>query len=273
MSSAPLPPPDPIVPQLGPDGLPVAVQAALWCTELLHGRLEAAELVDHAFAAADAVTPSASQQVPRVVAAWRDTGERLVLAALPRPGRPGTFPVGAQGLGAAMDLQAVGVLLAPSLGEGLVLRMTPFGHALDGGWLLDAEPVDCPPVPARRLEALDLRTAQRAFTAGVARGVDLLEGLAASPVWTGHRSGGPAVSTAGDLPSGVDASVLDLLERASAVAAMTTQGRDTHAAHARVTARRHEALAALHRVALDTLEAGSLAAAGALAGKPSSPRR
>ena len=39
MSTPPLPPPAPVVPHLGPPGLPVAVTAALWSTELLAGRV------------------------------------------------------------------------------------------------------------------------------------------------------------------------------------------------------------------------------------------
>ncbi|WP_462417581.1 hypothetical protein [Kytococcus sp. Marseille-QA3725] len=264
MSESPLPPPDPIVPHLGPPGIPVAVHAALWSTQVLAGRLDSAELPDRAASAVEAVTPGAVSLLSETMTAWRDVGEQVVLPVHPRPGRPGTFPVGVQALGASMAPDAVGVLLAPSLGDAFVLHLTPFGHALDGGWLLDAERLPSNPVPHHRIEAVDLRTAQRSFATALRGGLEVLEARGGSPVWAGQRTGGPEVSTAGDLPAGLDGEVLDLLERAAAVAALTTDGLSTHTTHAALTETRHRAMSHLHHAALDALEAGALAAARGL---------
>ncbi|WP_141494548.1 hypothetical protein [Kytococcus schroeteri] len=262
-------PPAPIVPRLGPPGLPVVVTAALWSTAMLRGKLDPDDLTDRAAQAVEAVTPAAAHFLGTTVATWRDVGEQTVLAVLPRPGRPGRFPVGPQALGASMADGAVGVLLAPLLGEGVVLRLEPFGHALDGGWLLDVEPIACTPVPAPRLEAVDLRGTQRALAEATRRGLEVLEPLGDMPVWAGQRAGGPAVSTAGDLPPGIEPEVLDLLERAAVVATLTTEGRDTHAVHGEATRARHEAMARLHHAALDALEEGTLVAGRGLRRKAS----
>ncbi len=268
-----LPPVAPIVPQLGPLGLPVAVRAALWCTHALAGRVDPVDLPEHAAAGLDAVSPAAADALSTSVSAWRDVGERVVLAALPRPGRPGQLPVGAAALGAATSPGSVGLLLAPTLGDAFVLHLEAFGHGggdgSDGGWLLHAERVACDPVPAPLLERMDLRTATRALAAATRQAAGTLEDLAAPPVWTGTRAGGLAVSTASDLPPGLSGEVVDLLERAAAVAAMTALGQDTHAVHGHATAGRRAALLPAHYAALDALEAGSLAAATALRGNPS----
>lgn len=272
MSTPPLPPPAPVVPHLGPPGLPVAVTAALWSTELLAGRVPVDAVVDRAAGPADSVTPELVETLTVSVPAWGEVGERVVVPLLPRPGRAGLLPVGPEALGAGTAPSSVGVLVAPSLGEGFVLHLTPFGHALDGGWLLDAERVACRPVPHHAVEQAGLRAAQRGLAAAVRSGIELLETLGAPPVWAGERAGGHGAWSAAELPRRVPPEVLDLLERAAAVAAMTTEGRETHAAVGAATAGRHRALTELHHAALDALEAGSLSAARGLSGNRSGTR-
>ena len=218
------------------------------------------------------VTPELVEALTVSVPTWGEVGERLVVPLLPRPGRAGLLPVGPEALGAGTAPSSVGVLVAPSLGEGFVLHLTPFGHILDGGWLLDAERVACRPVPHHALEQVGLRAAQRGLAAAVRSGTELLETLGAPPVWAGERAGGHTAGSAAELPRRVPPEVLDLLERAAAVAAMTTEGRETHAALGAATAGRHRALTELHHAALDALEAGSLSAARGLSGNRSGTR-
>lgn len=255
--------PTSLLPHLGPPGLPVASCAALWATDVLAGRTPPEEWPDRLPETLDAVTPELAARSPELLAAWRDLGEHQVIAALPSPGRPGLVPLG-RALIEAGSSAAVGVLVAPSLGDGLVLLASEFGTSQDGGVLLDAVRVDCPPVPAARVEMHDRRSVQRTLTEALRAGTEHLESIAAPPVWTGAGAGGLAPSSSPELPAGVPGEMVDLLERAAVVAAATTAGLATTSASLASTTGRARSLNRLRDAALDALEGATMAAGRSL---------
>ncbi|MBO3129455.1 hypothetical protein [Dermatophilus congolensis] len=97
--------------------IPASVRLALWGTRVLTGHLPSAAL-DRL------ITPdidTAEPLRPRIET-WADLGERVVLAALPHPGRPSLCPHGSPALLSAATT-ANECVFAPTLGNALV----PFG--------------------------------------------------------------------------------------------------------------------------------------------------
>lgn len=253
--------------------LPYSVRLALWGTAALAGASHGPgsrtleEAVERAAPDLDDVT-----EVIAPLRLWRDLGERVLLVALPAPGRTAGLPRGSAKLTAAAT-EVGECVYVPAIGAALVPRIEQFGHGVaagDGGTVVRAEVYDCEPVPAHRLEMLSVRDAERSLRATVLSSIEVLDDIGA--VWGSQsartRADSALRSGRWALPDGIPAPALDLLTLAGTVATIAelaatepdpslvaTTGERRAAALARLAAEADQALEVATNVAALQLRA------------------
>ena len=128
--------------------LPVSVRLALWATAAYAGRLPMQDVAGRAHPDIDHVDGDLDH-----LSLWYDVGERVVLVALPRPGKLSGMPRGsAELIAAATD--AGECVFVPGVGGALVPTMQTFGTAGDQGTRVTWTAYDADPVQTYVLEAL-----------------------------------------------------------------------------------------------------------------------
>ena len=210
--------------------LPLSVRLSLWGTRVLSGDLPSAaadRLVAPGLPRAGSVRPYLEM--------WQAFGERVVLVALPHPGRLAGMPPGPPGLAAAAA-EAGECAYVPALGGALVPLELPAGDdpgsddALhrplpesgeDGGPVIGWQRFDSAPVEPWRLEGLSVREASRQLAEDTDAAIGVLSGTHQPWAWRGLRALADAALDSGDeggpgLPPGLPAEVRALIARSAA---------------------------------------------------------
>ncbi len=244
--------------------LPLSVSAALWATALLHGSATRAECLRATHAGSTDVAGDLDWPTE-----WRDLGETLAVAVLPRPGRPGWISAGG-GAGLDAAAEATEAVLAATTGHLAVPTIQEYGPAGDRGVLVTWTAYPGMPVPRHRLEATDLREMTQRFATAVREAAEDLEVAGGTP-WTASdllaagRFGG-----LDRLPAGIPSRVVELLARSALVSEAAHQGLTVEAEgpalDLQTSMRREQVLRHLAATADDTLEGAAAVAAMAIAG-------
>lgn len=243
--------------------LPASVRVALWVT--------------HAWAGGTTVTDALEKALPDVdhteglleqVRLWRGLGEAAVLVALPTPGDTTGLPrCGPVATGEAVE--AGEALFVPGLGGLLVPRHSTFGSAGARGHRIDWTAHDSAPVPAHRVEALDLSQLQGDLRRRVLAAVDELDAVGGRP-WADELARDlvdEQLGTRWALPPGLPErarKVIGLAATLSLAASMGLESSGTLSATHEQS--RSSALRALHRDAERALAEATNAACAAFAG-------
>ncbi|MGB5953310.1 MAG: hypothetical protein WBG57_12465 [Ornithinimicrobium sp.] len=149
--------------------LPASVRVALWASSALNGVTDLESAADKALPDMDDVSG-----LREPLATWRDVGERVVLVALPRPGRAGGMP-SAPAATTAAAAGAEEAVFVPGLGGALVPEISAYGPADDEGWQVQWSLHPADPMPAHVLQALDVADAELRLRQLLARVTDDLE--------------------------------------------------------------------------------------------------
>lgn len=131
--------------------LPVSVRLALWVT---HAHQEGSD-VGAAVRTACAEIDLADSPQDRLTL-WAQLGERVMVAALPRPGDLTLLPRGSRDFVAAA-VEAGECAVLPTLGGALVPRLEHYGNRWEPGVTVGWDWFDCEPLPRHVLDALSLR--------------------------------------------------------------------------------------------------------------------
>lgn len=207
--------------------LPASVRAALWGTEMLAGRLEPEGLARRALPDVDVCEGLVEQ-----VEVWRALGERVLLAALPRPGDVTGLPKGsAEFVDAATGAQEC--VFVPGVGGALVPKLSTFGPEGDQGWRARWVVHTADPMPVHRVEAVDLGQAELALRTGLAEVTEELVRAGTPPFGAAAERGLGRARAARDgavawgLPEGMPPRAVRVIELAGTVLAMADAGLDT----------------------------------------------
>lgn len=243
--------------------LPAAVRVALWATLVLGGRLRVEELPRRALPDIDEC-----DGLKEAVELWAGLGERVVLAALPRPGDLTGLPHGTPEMVQAA-LTAEECVYVPGIGGVLVPTLGTFGPEGDQGWLARWTAYPADPVPTHRIEALDLghvertlRTELAEVTAQLVRAGGLPVGPSADHGLARARAARSGAGSWG-IPDGLPPRALRVIDLAATVLALTEAGLDPalESVDATSTTRRSALLRRLRDLALTALADGTNAAA------------
>lgn len=204
--------------------LPASIRVALWGTEVLAGRLPADDLPSLALPDLDV-----SEGLTEGIRLWASLGERVVLAALPRPGDLTGMPRGGSSFVDAA-VQAGECVFVPALGGALVPSLEPFGPRGDQGWIArwTAHPAD--PVPTHRVEALDLGQVELMLRAELAELTEALVGAGPVPFGAAADLGAARARAAQDrswswgLPEDLPPRAVRVVELAGTVLALADAG-------------------------------------------------
>lgn len=238
--------------------LPASVRVALWTSHAwAHGEdVEAA--TRHALPDVDVVLGLVER-----LALWRELGERVVYAALPRPGARGLLPACD---GSALDAATVAqeALFVAGVGALAVPRHVVFGAERPGlaqRW----EAYDADPVPVHRLAGVDVAAADADLRRAVHGAIDALGDGGWVDAWQPERA--RRREERWGLPPGLPDRTRGLVVRAGAILAICDAGLE-HAEGSVSTdlrASREVPLLGLRRVATSALETATCAGVSYLA--------
>lgn len=243
--------------------LPASIRVALWSTQVLAGRVAAADLPRLALPDLDECTG-----LRETVELWASLGERVVLAALPRPGDLTGLPAGPVDLVRAAT-EAEECVYVPGVGGALVPTLARFGPVGDQGWLASWTAYPAGPVPTHRIEALDLGHIERALRTELGELTEQLLRTGAPPFGRSAENGAARAravrSGAGAwaLPDGLPPRALRVIDLAGTVLALAEASLDPQLESVDAASTSHRALL-LRRLrdhALTALADGTNAAA------------
>lgn len=244
--------------------LPASVRVALWSTAALGGRLALDQVPERAMPDLDHV----DGLLPHL-RLWRDLGERVVLAALPRAGDLRSMPRGPADLIAAATA-AEELVYVTGLGGALVPEIQQFGPEGDQGWAAHWVAFDSDPVPQHVVQQLSLPDVELELRREVAA---LTEQLASSPgqPLSGHGLEGAVrgrMDASWGLPEGLPPRAIRVIELAGAITGLAGAGLDhrLHSIDSSSTLQREQILRQLHDAASRALVAATNVGALHLAG-------
>lgn len=246
--------------------LPASVRVALWATAAFTGHVPLESVCAHALPDIDHVTGDLDH-----LTIWRDLGERVVLVALPRPGRLTGMPRASLELAGAAT-EAGECVYVPGVGAALVPTIEQFGPSGDRATQVTWTAYGCEPTAIHALEALSLHEIElhlRSVLTDATRAIDRLD---AKP-WSGSPARAVADERVGrtgwGLPDGIPLRARRVLSMAATVATTTDVGLLIEAQHTvsgTVAEQRRALLAELRDSAERALADATNVAALALAG-------
>ena len=206
--------------------LPASVRLSLWITTAWAGRTS----VPEALAAALPDVDDVAGDVDRLTL-WGELGERVLVAALPRPGDLTALPQGDPAFASAAAAAGECVYV-PALGGALVPVVDRYGPRTDEGWQVTLTAYDCDPTPVHRLEALDESHVERTLRERLLAATSALEGLDVQPfAGSSMREVADDRLAAGrwGLPDGLPGRAARTIQLAGTVAAAAQLGLDAQA--------------------------------------------
>lgn len=244
--------------------LPASVRVSLWATAAFAGRLALEEVPRAALPDLDHVEGLLPQ-----LSLWRDLGERLVLAGLPRPGDISSMPRGPVELIDAAT-SAEELVYVTGIGGALVPDIHPFGPEGDQGWEARWTAFDADPVPQHVVQQLSLPDVELQLRREVGALTSELGQAPGQPL-SGHGLEG--VVRAGmdeqwGLPEGLPPRAIRVIELAGAITGLAGAGLDhrLHSVDSTSTLQREGILRQLHDRAAHALVAATNVGALHLAG-------
>lgn len=156
--------------------LPASVRVALWASAAAGGHGALSDVAARALPDMDDVAG-----LSEPLAIWRDVGERVVLVALPAPGRLGGMPPGPASTSAAAAIAQEAVYV-PGLGGVLVPHIEQYGSLDDEGWRVSWSAFPSDPVPQHVLAALSVADVELHLRTLLADVTDDLEISAGAPM-------------------------------------------------------------------------------------------
>ena len=215
----------PTIDDMSEHELPASIRVALWATAALGGRVPQREVPRRALPDIDDCVG-----LLEPLELWASLGERVVLAALPRPGDVTGMPRGSVELLAAATLSRECVYV-PGVGGALVPTLSTFGPVGDQGWLAQWASFAADPVPTHRVEALDLGRIELSLRTELAELTDQLVSAGAPPFGSAaERGASQARSRLGaarwGVPEGLPPRALRVINLAGSVLALTDVGLD-----------------------------------------------
>lgn len=200
--------------------LPASVRVALWASAAFNGITDHSEVACQALPDMDDVTGLTDS-----LSLWREVGERVVLVALPRPGRLGGMPSApASTSSAAAAVQEA--VYVPGLGGVLVPEIAAYGPADDQGWQVDWAMHPSDPVPQHVVAALsvaDVELRLRTLMAQVSADLEIRPGApmaqAATEVFA-RRS----LNDRWGMPPGMPSRPARIIELAGSIVTLTDIG-------------------------------------------------
>lgn len=216
----------PTIDDMSEHELPASIRVALWATAALAGRVPQREVPRRAL-------PDIDECVGLLepLELWASLGERVVLAALPRPGDVTGMPRGSVELLAAAT-QSRECVYVPGVGGALVPTLSTFGPAGDRGWLAEWASFASDPVPTHRVEALDLGRIELSLRTELAELTDQLVSAGAPPFGAAAERGAARARAARlgaarwGVPEGLPPRALRVINLAGTVLALTDAGLD-----------------------------------------------
>lgn len=244
--------------------LPASVRVALWSTAALGGRLALDQVPGRAMPDLDHVEGLLPQ-----LELWRDLGERVVLAALPRAGDLRSMPRGQADLVAAATLSEE-LVYVTGLGGALVPQIQQFGPDGDQGWEARWVAFDADPVPQHVVQQLSLPDVELELRREVAALTEQLAGAPGQPL-SGHGLEGAVrdrLDASWGLPEGLPPRAIRVIELAGAITGLAGAGLDhrLHSVDSSSTVRREQILRQLHDASSRALVAATNVGALHLAG-------
>lgn len=243
--------------------LPASLRVALWATAAFAGRLPVEEVVENALPEVDHCVGLTER-----LGLWRDLGEQMVVAALPRPGATAGLPRGGPDFLAAAT-EATETITVPGLGGAAVPRFELFGPPGDEGWQVTWTGYDTDPVPVHTMAAIALPDVELHLRQEVAHLTAELAGSDRPPLGAATARGAAraVVQEQDDLPEGLPPRALRVLELAGRITALAEAGLDhrLQSVDSYATVQRESVLRHLHARAATALEQAGAVACLALA--------
>lgn len=245
--------------------LPVSVRLALWATAGYAGRLPVDDIVGRAHPDLDHVCGDLDR-----ISLWRDLGERVVLVALPRPGKLSGMPRGSPELIDAAT-EAGECVYVPGVGGALVPTIETFGPADDHGTQVRWTAYDADPVPTHVLEALSLGEIELRFRQDLQEATARIDALDTKPWNARLRSlADDLPAAAWGLPGDLPRRAVRMIEMAANVGVATELGLTVQAESqvltSQLTEQRRRLLTDLDAIADTAMAAAATVAALSLAG-------
>jgi hypothetical protein len=245
--------------------LPVSVRLALWATAAYAARTPIEEIVGRAHPDIDQVAGDLDH-----LSLWRDLGERVVLVALPRPGKLSGMPRGSAELVAAAT-DAGECVFVPGVGGALVPTIETFGSFGDQGTQVTWAAYEADPVQTHVLEALSLGEIELTLRQAVLEATAMIDALGTKPWSSRLRSlADDLPGKAWGLPDGLPPRAHRIMATASQIGAAAELGLSIHAESqvltSQLTEQRRLLLSDLDAIADTAMAAAATVAALSLAG-------
>lgn len=202
--------------------LPASVRLALWSTAAWNGAADRGQVIERSFPDFDDVSGDLG-----TLELWPQIGERMLLCALPHPGRVQSLPSGGPAF-VADALEAGECVYVPMSGGALVPVLRQYGHESDHGWQATLHAYDCAPTPIHTIEMLTAGGIERELMAVVGSTTAQLEAIDAVPWQASTERNRAAAQLQGPygLPNGIPARLAKVIWTAATASAAAQAALD-----------------------------------------------